>query len=385
MDFLLDEEQTMLRDSVRGYLDRSYTFSARRSLVHAGGGFDANHWNVFVEMGWLGAALPEDVGGYGGGAEAAAIILEEFGRALVVEPFLAVGVLAAETLVHAGGDLARDLCKRLITGRARPVLAHNEEGARGEIMFVETRAKKDGDEYRLSGRKTLVIGGTFADTILVSAREAGEASDPDGVSLFAVPVGAPGLSQQHMRLADGTRASEITLRDVVVERAALLGSPGTALEAVAHGYACATVALCAEALGAMDRALWITRDYLLTRQQFGQLIGSFQALQHRMADMLIELELGRSAVYRALAHLDAPPLERDHAVSIAKVQIGKGAKFVGGQSIQLHGGIGVTEDYVIGHYFKRLTFIDNAFGPVQTHLARIARTGAALEAGSRRG
>jgi alkylation response protein AidB-like acyl-CoA dehydrogenase len=381
MDFTLNNEQTMLRDSVRGYLDRSYGFEMRRKFL-SDGSADSQRWHTFAEMGWLGAGLSEEAGGYGGGAEESAIILEEFGRALVTEPFLAVAVLTAQVLSRIDGEPARMLREGLVTGTTRPVLAHAEDEARGEVDFAATRAVPSAEGFRLSGRKALVAGAPSADTLLVSAREAGEAADPSGISLFAVAPDAPGLLLRPVRLADGSRAAEIVLNDVLVEADVRIGPAQGALPAIRHGYAHAIVGICADALGAMDRALWITRDYLLTRQQFGQPIGNFQALQHRMADMLIELELSRSAVYRALAHLDAPEAERDRAVSLAKIQIGKAAKFVGGQSIQLHGGIGVTEEYIIGHYFKRLTCIDNAFGNPQHHLSQIARSNASIHAHS---
>jgi alkylation response protein AidB-like acyl-CoA dehydrogenase len=382
MDFSLDEQQTMLRDSVKGYLDRSYGFEKRRALIHESGSFDSDHWRAFAEMGWLGASLPEEVGGSGGGAEEAAIIVGEMGGALVVEPFVAVAILAAQTLLHSGGDNAHRLCAEIASGEGRPVLAHNETGARGDVAFVETRAGPIGERHRLNGIKSLVLGGPNATAFLVSARHEGGVGELDGVSLFLVSPDAPGLSRRDVRLVDGSRASELVLRDVELPDSARIGTVGAALPAIATGHAHATVALCSEALGAMDRALWITRDYLQTRRQFGQPISSFQALQHRMADMLVELELSRSAVYRALAYLDSPPARRDHAVSVAKAQIGKACKFVGGQAIQLHGGIGVTEEYIIGHYFKRLTLIDNMFGTVQMHLARIAALGRADDGGS---
>lgn len=374
MNFELDEMQTMLKDSVARYLEKNYDFETRRRLVHDQGGFSDAHWSTFVAMGWLGASLSEEQGGHGGGAVEAAIIMEEFGRVMVIEPFLAVGVLAAQTLAGIGGDVAIGLIRAIVAGDSRVVLAHGEAAARGGIAHVATTAARDGEGWRIHGAKALVLGAPFADRFLVSARTSGAVGDAHGISLFLVPADAEGLTILPFRLADGTRAAELVLENVWAGADAILGEIDGAWQALDRAHAHAIVAVCAEAVGAMDHALWLTRDYIRTRKQFGVPIGSFQALQHRMADMLIELELCRSTLYRALANIDADPGTRAHAASVAKVQMGKSAKFVGGQAIQLHGGIGVTEEYAIGHYFKRLTLLDNLFGPVQAHLSVIAET-----------
>lgn len=373
MNFELDEMQTMLKDSIARFLEKEYDFDGRRKLVHEQGGFSEANWNIFAEMGWLGASLPEELGGLGGSAIEAAILMEEFGHAMVVEPFLAIGILAAQTLIGAGGDTAHALVRSIAAGERRIVLAHGEAAARGRIAHVGTAATATNDGYLLNGAKTLVIGAPFADSFIVSARTSGANADQDGISLFLVPIDTPGLNVHAFRLANGMRAAELTFSNVTVSSAAMIGAIGGGFAALDRGLAHATLAACSEALGAMDRALWLTRDYVQTRKQFGQTIGSFQSIQHRMADMLIEVELSRSVIFRALAHIDAEPKIRAHAVSIAKVQIGKSAKFVGGQAIQLHGGIGVTEEYIIGHYFKHLTFLDNLFGTVELHLQNIAK------------
>lgn len=372
MNFALDESQSMLKDSVGKYLEKAYDFEARRSVVAAGGASEV-HWSAFVEMGLLGAGLSEDEGGYGGGVVETAIVLEAFGKALVVEPFLAVGVLALQTLLGAGGDRAQTLVESVVAGEARVVLAHAEPAGRGDTAFVETAASPTTDGgYRLSGRKAIILGAPFATDLLISARTSGAPTDPDGISLFLVGPETPGVTSRPCRLADGSLAAEIDLDGVDVAGDALIGTAGAAFAALDRGHSHAIVGACAEAVGAMDRALWITRDYLQTRKQFGVPIGTFQALQHRMSDMLIELELSRSILYRAMAHIKEPSGLRAHAMAVAKVQIGKSAKFVGGQAIQLHGGIGVTEEYSIGHYFKRLTFLDNFLGSPQFHLRLIA-------------
>lgn len=374
MDFSLDEDQSLLKDSVARFVEAEYPMDKRKKLVTEGGGFSEAHWNTFAEMGWLMASVPEEFGGLGLGAVENGIIMEEFGRGLVVEPFLAVAILAARTLAASSPTgAAAEILSEIGTGAARPVLAHGEAGAFGEVAWVETRAEKSGNGWKLDGRKTLVVGGPFATHFLVSARISGGPGDEDGLGLFLVTPDAAGLERIDLRLADSSRASELVLNGVEVTADDLVGEAGGAFKAISKGYAYATAAICAEAVGAMDRSIWTTRDYLKVREQFGQPIGNFQALQHRMADMLIELELSRSQVFRALAYVESEPAIRDRAISSAKVQIGRSVKFVGGQSIQLHGGIGVTEEYSIGHYFKRLTMIDNAFGTVGVHLDRMAR------------
>jgi alkylation response protein AidB-like acyl-CoA dehydrogenase len=367
MEFGLSEEQQLLKDSVARFVEREYAFDKRQSLVTEGGGFSAANWAIFADMGWLMLGLPEAAGGLGGTPVDAAIVMEEFGKALVVEPYLPVAVLAARVLIEAGADT--NLIAAIGTGKARPVLAHSEVPAYGTLAWVETRAEKSGNGWRVSGEKSLVLAAPFATHFIVSARTAGAAGDAEGISLFLVASDAAGLSRRDARLADSSRASELTFADC---EAVLLGPAGAGLPIIETAYAHATVGLCAEAVGAMDTALWTTRDYLQTRQQFGVAIGTFQALQHRMADMLIELEMARSQVYRALAFLDASPDIRSKAVSSMKVQIGRSVKFIGAQAVQLHGGMGMTEEYSIGHYFRRLFMIESTFGTSAVHLDRMA-------------
>jgi alkylation response protein AidB-like acyl-CoA dehydrogenase len=372
VNFELNEMQTLLKNSVAHWTAKNYGFEARSRLVNEGEGFSEAHWSAFVEFGWLGASLAEEDGGYGGGPIEAAIIMEEFGKALVTEPFFAIGVLTAQTLIGMGGEASIALVQAIQAGETRAVLAHTEAAARGDVGCVSSTARQTGTGWSINGTKAMVWGGPFADQFIVSARSFGATRDRKGISLFLVPADAPGLYRRNARLSDGSRAAALSFTDVSIPHDALLGTEGGAFDALARGQAHGIVALCAEAVGAMDRVLWMTRDHLLMRMQFKQPIGNFQALQHRMADMLIELELSRSALYRALSRLGSPVDERDHAVSLAKVQIGKAAKFVGGQAIQLHGAIGVTEECAVGHYFRRLTLIDNSFGSVQSHLQRIA-------------
>jgi alkylation response protein AidB-like acyl-CoA dehydrogenase len=369
MDFALDEMQTMIKDSVARWAEKEYDFEKRRKLA-AESGFSEDHWRLFAEMGWLGAGLSEEDGGLGGGAEEAAILAEEFGKVLLLEPYLAVAVLATQCLLGTGNDAARALVPEIAAGETRVVLAHEEVRAMGVLSHVATTASTDG---AINGVKTLVIGAPFAAKLIVSARTGGDTRDTNGIALYLVDVDAPGVEKRDYRLSDGQRASEITFKGAKGELIAVDGFP-----ALDRAYAHAIVILAAEAVGAMERAMWITRDYLKTRKQFGRTLNEFQALQHRMADILIELELARSALYKALGQLDADPAERRLVLAALKVQLGKSTRFVGAQAIQLHGGIGVTEEYSIGHYFKRLILVDSQFGTSAQHQKLLAK---AIQAG----
>jgi alkylation response protein AidB-like acyl-CoA dehydrogenase len=342
MEFSLSEEQQLLKDSIARFVEREYGFDKRQKLV-------------------------AESGGLGGSPVDTAIVMEEFGKALVLEPYLHIAILAARVLNDAGADAT--LIEAIGSGDAKPVLAHSEADAYGVLNWVQTRAERAGDLWLLTGQKSLVHAAPFATHFIVSARTSGDAGDADGISLFLVAPEASGLTRKDARLADNSRASELTLTNC---EATPIGVGGTALPTLATADAHATVAICAEALGAMDKALWTTRDYLQTREQFGVAIGTFQSLQHRMADMLIELEMARSQVYRGLAYLNAAPDERDRAISSMKVQIGRSVKFIAAQSVQLHGGMGMTEEYLIGHYFRRLFMIESAFGSSGVHLDRMA-------------
>ncbi|WP_075790692.1 acyl-CoA dehydrogenase family protein [Massilia putida] len=374
MQFELNEEQQMLKDSARRFLEETCAFDARAPLV-AQGSFDAARWSVYAELGWLAMSLPEASGGLGGSAIETAILMEEMGRVLCVEPFWAVAVLAAQTIAASGDERQKQaLLPALAEGRARPVLAHGEVEARGDLSHVETVASPAGPgRWRINGRKSLVVGGNAADRFIVSARTAGTAAERHGITLFIVARDAPGLDVRELRLIDNRWCADLVLDDVEVATADLLGEPGAAWRALDAGHAHAMAALCAEALGVMEQALWITRDYLKMRKQFGVTLNTFQSLQHRMSDMLLELELSRGMVCRALAAMDAAPDERAQALSAAKVHVGRSGKFICAQAIQLHGGIGVTEEYVIGHYFKRMTAIEYALGSSHAHLVRLAR------------
>ncbi|RJF91712.1 acyl-CoA dehydrogenase family protein [Noviherbaspirillum saxi] len=373
MDFQLTQEQQMLKDSARRFLEDNCAFEARGSVI-GNGGFDVGHWNTFAELGWLGMSLPEEYGGLGGSAIETALLMEEFGRVLCIEPYWAVAVLAAQTIVASGDqDKAGSILPALVAGEACPVVAHGEPDARGMLSYVTTSAVPAGPgNWTLKGNKSMVIGGNVADRFIVSARTSGAPSDQTGITLFLVDRSVPGVKLHDVRLIDNRWCADIDLADVQVAEADVLGTVGGGYAALDTGHAHATVGLCAEAVGVMEKALWITRDYLKTRKQFGVTLSSFQALQHRMSEMLIELELSRGMVHKALSTMNASPEVRQLALSAAKVHVGRSGKFVCGQSIQLHGGIGVTEEYVIGHHFKRMTTIEYALGSSHFHLEQLA-------------
>ncbi|BAN48587.1 acyl-CoA dehydrogenase family protein [Metapseudomonas resinovorans] len=372
MDFQLNEEQSMLQNSVRRFMEDNCAFDKRASVVDKGS-FDSGHWQQLADLGLLGLTVPEEFGGMNCTAVESALVMEEIGRVLCVEPYWAVAVLAAQTLVATRDAKAAPLLQALCLGEVLPVLAHEEAEARGNTALVQTRATAiDGDRWHLNGEKVAVVAGNVAELLIVSARTSGNHDSEQGISLFLVDPKAPGVERRDVRLIDNRWASHLYLRNVEVSQKNLLGVAGLGLAALRHGIEQATAALCAEAVGVMERSLWITRDYLKIRKQFGQLLGDFQSLQHRMSEMLIELELSRGMLHYALSSLDKGPAERARALSAAKAHIGKSGHFVCGQAIQLHGGIGVTEEYVIGHYFKRMTLINSALGSSMHHFEQLA-------------
>lgn len=365
MQFTPTEDQVLLRDSVRRFIEREHAARKTPALGH-----DPAIWALFGEQGWLAAGLPESVGGLGGGAFDLALIAEALGRGLVPEAYVAVAGTAAPLLAKL--DPAGPLLAGLAWGEGRPTVAHNEAAARGDRRWLETRARADGEGYVLDGVKTAIEGGPAATTLLVSARIEGSGE----IALFALPPDARGLGARHFRTVDNRGASNFELERVRVGADARIGQGGDVEAALDFALDYGLVIACAEAVGAMQAALALTTDYLRTRKQFGQLIGDFQALRHRLADMFIELEQARSIVLRAIEALEADdPKERAKLAAAAKVRVGQAARFVGAQAIQLHGGIGVTEEYAIGQYFKRLTMFGLHGGTEATHLERYVGLG----------
>jgi alkylation response protein AidB-like acyl-CoA dehydrogenase len=369
MNFNLNDEQRMLQDSVRRFIDKAYTFEARAALVKAAQGGSPQNWRFFADNGWLAAALPEAYGGLNGTVLDTALICQQFGRGLVIEPYLGSAVLAAQTLASAASPAQLDtLMPALADGSRRIALAYSEASSRGDPANVSATATVSGNRYVLSGRKTLVLGASDADWLIVSARISDAAQPAADVSLFLVPADAAGVKRHDLPLHDGTRAAELAFDQVELDANALLGVRGAGLKALRHGLSHGITALCAELVGAMERAVELTAEYLKVRMQFGVAIASFQALQHRMADMAAELELSRSMLYAMLASLEnGTAAAQQLTLSQGKAFIGRAAKWVCGQAIQLHGGIGMTEEYAIGHYFKRAIVADILFGTSDQH------------------
>lgn len=374
MDFTLSAEQAMLRDAVRQHCQEQYRFHERLAILCRPEGFSREHWKTYARLGWLGVTLPEDVGGFAGSLVDLALIMEEFGRALVLEPFLSCAVLAAQAVDAAGNEQQRrHLLPSMIKGELFLALAHFEAESRGDVQFITTRATQTSNgSFLLSGRKSLVLGGGIADHLVVSARSYGGPHDWEGISLFLVRKDAPGLARRAFRTVDGGNAAELEFNRLEVEHTALLGEEGCAAEAIQQAVDQAIISICAEAVGAMDKVVMVTRDYLKTRRAYGTTLSTLQALQHRLADMLVELELSRSMLYSALAGAANPDWQARHkALSAAKALIGRSGRFVGSQGIQLHGGIGMSDEYIIGHLFKRLAVIETLFGNSDFHLGRM--------------
>lgn len=365
MNFKLDPEQQLLQDSVRRFVEKCCGFEARTALLKAAPGGDDAYWRLFADHGWLAAALPENYGGLGGSLIDTALIAHEFGRGLVVGPWLGCAVLGAQTLVAGGSAAQKDrLLPRLADGSHRIALAYSEPASRGMALPVALRAEPRAPGYVLHGGKSLVLGGDVADEFIVSAQVPGST----GITLLRVDAQAAGLGRQPLPLHDGSRAAELTFDAVEVPADALLGEPGAGLPALQAGLAHAVVALCAELVGAMEKAIEISADYLKTRRQFGVPIGSFQALQHRIVDMAAEMELARSMVLAALASVaNDDAAIRHRTLHGAKALVCRAAKAVCGQAIQLHGGIGMTEECVIGHYFKRAVVAELLLGSPDRH------------------
>jgi alkylation response protein AidB-like acyl-CoA dehydrogenase len=376
MDFNLNEEQQMLRDAANRYVREQYDFESRRKLA-AGAGWSPEHWAQFAEMGWLALSVPQDAGGLGCSFIETALVAEELGRALALEPLVGVAVLGARLLDQARHPLflgQRELLLGGIAdGSARVALAYIEPSSRFDFADPQTSARPERDEWVLNGIKMMVGAAPCATHFIVTAQV-----QNGGVGLFLVQREAVQVLEDYA-LIDGSRAADIALRDVRVGADALLLDPAQGCAVLEEALDRAALAHVAEGLGCMEAVLELTSDYIKTRQQFGQPIGKFQALQHRMAEMFVEVQETRSILLRGIAHIDADPLARRIAVSAAKAMLGSAGRFVGGQGIQLHGGIGVTDEYPVGHYYKRLLVLDKLYGDADWHLDRFVETQRAQE------
>lgn len=383
MDFALSADQVMIKDSVDRFVADAYSFDARTQLARSRDGFSREHWRTFADLGWLGIAFSEENGGFGGTPVETMILMEAFGKGLVLEPFVPAVVLGGSALAFGGTSEAhRHLLEALIGGDRLLSLAYAEAGGRYDPSAVETRARREGSDLMIDGAKLAVPYGAAADTLVVSVRTGGAGTDADGITLVLVDADRPGVERRDYRTVDGQRASDIRFTNVRVPADAVLGEAGAGLPLLERVLDHGVGALAAEAVGLMAVMQRMTLDYLKTREQFGVPIGSFQALQHRAVDMLIQLELARSIVYfgtMALVSEDESAAARGKALSATKVQIARSGRYVGQQAIQLHGGIGMSEEYAVGHYFKRMSMLELALGDVEHHLRRYVRLGRKMQ------
>ena len=373
MDFSFTEEQTLLRNTVQSLLQDKYDFDTRRKAVKSADGWRPEFWAQMAELGLLAAPFSEEMGGLGGGAIDTMILMEEFGTRMVVEPFLETVVVAGGFL-REGGSAAQqeEFIPGIIGGESIWTFAYAEPQGRYNLADLKTTAKKDGAGYVLNGYKCVVIAAPWAHKLIVSARTSGGQRDRDGISLFIVDKSAAGVSTRDYATVDGRRASEITFENVKVDAAAMIGAEGAALPLIEKVTDQAIAALCAEAIGGMKMLNAATVEYCKTRKQFGVAIGKFQVLQHRMVDMFMAYEQSVSMTYMVSLKLEEDAAERSKAAAGAKVQIGKAGRFIGQQAVQLHGGMGMTDELDVGHYFKRLTMIDTQFGNIDYQLRRYA-------------
>lgn len=374
MNFEHTEDRRMLADSLNRFIAEQYAFETRDRIAKSAQGFSSEIWQQFAELGVIGALFSEADGGFGGGGFDVAVVFEALGRGLVVEPLLGA-VMAGEAISVAGSDAQKGVLAEIIGGTTIAALAHDEPETHYELSRVQTRAERSGDGWVLNGAKAVVQQGEQANLFVVSARTSGAVDDEAGISLFLVPAKAQGLVLRGSPAIDGGRVAELTLDNVKLGASALLGAEGQGYATLERATGRGLLALCAEALGAMEAAKTATLEYLRTRKQFGTLIGSFQALQHRMADLLLEIEQARSAVINAAAAIDADRVTRERALSAAKVSIGRIGTLVAEESIQMHGGIGMTWELPLAHYAKRLVMIDHQLGDEDHHLQRYIALG----------
>ena len=371
MDFDFTEEQEMVRDGLSRMVRERYDWDTRQAAIESEAGWNPEIWAQLAELGILGMPFGEEDGGFGGGAVDAMVVMEEFGKGLVVEPFVPTVVCAGGFLKHAGTAAQKEEhIGAIVDGSRIFAFAHSEPRGRYDYADLETTAKKNGDGYVLNGHKAVVIGAPWASHLIVTARTSGDRRDHDGVSVFIVDKSAKGVVTRDYPTVDGRRAAEVYFENATIPADTLIGEEGGALPLIERVADEAAAAQCAEACGAMKVANAMTVEYSRQRKQFGVPIGSFQVLQHRMVDMYTQYEQSVSLTYLATLKLDAAEKERKRAVSAAKVGVGQAARLIGQEAVQIHGGNGVTDEYAIGHYFKRLTIFESEFGNVDHHMKR---------------
>ncbi|WP_299776146.1 acyl-CoA dehydrogenase family protein [uncultured Pseudoteredinibacter sp.] len=370
MDFSLSQEQQMLQDSVAKFVQNDYDFDTRMATVNSDANFNQDFWNLFAELGWLMVPFSEEDGGMGGGAADVMVLMEEFGKGMLMEPYLANVILAGGLLAKCGNESQKANLAEIMAGQQQWAFAYTEADSRYCLHKVSCQAEKAGDGFKLNGQKSVVFNGAAADHFVVLARTSGDSADKNGLSLFLVDANAEGVSRKAYKLQDGSNAAEVSFNNVALAADSVLGEEGNALAAVEAVIDQATLAVCAEAVGAMGVSLEKTVEYTKTRVQFGVPISKFQALQHRMADMFVEHQQAKSMLLRAVMLSEQDPAAAAKAISAAKYRIGTAARNIGQESVQIHGGIAVTDELDVGHYFKRLTMLEMMFGNSDYHAQR---------------
>jgi alkylation response protein AidB-like acyl-CoA dehydrogenase len=376
MDLIPTEEQRLLKESVDRFIDADYTFDKRREWAASDNGFSAKNWAKFAELGWLALPIPEEYGGLGGSMSDTVILARAFGRGLVVEPYLSTVIIGAGLVAAAGTETQRnDILPKVAAGDMKLAFAHAERQSRYDLFDVATEARADGDGFVLTGQKAVAFNADTADRLIVSARVSGARRDCAGIGLFLVDPKADGVTVRAYPTQDGGRAAEVALTNVSIGSDAVLGPAEGGLAVIEAVVDYALVVLSAEATGAIEALNDQTREFLETRQQFGVALGTFQVLQHTAVDMFMEQEMTASLTERAAASVSGGPEVRAKAAATTKVQAGRAGKFVGQSAVQLHGGMGMTNELPVGHYFKRLAMIDVTFGTADHHLKRLAAMG----------
>lgn len=363
MNFNFSEEQNMLKDSVARFVQNQYDFETRRKVVNTEEGFSRENWQTFAELGWLSIPFAEEQGGFGGGAVDTMVVMEELGKGLVAEPFVATVLMFGGLLSKSSSAYLQDAyVGKIIDGSLQGAFAYLERQSRFELTDVKTTAVKNDNSFTLNGEKTVVFNGAVADKIIVSTRTSGEQCDEQGISLFVVDANAAGVEKTAYHLMDGQRVVNITLSDVSVAADQLVGELDQGYSLINAVSNEVMVAICGEALGIMQKLNATTIEYSKTREQFGVAIGTFQALQHRMVDMFMACEQTKSLLYRAVCSVDAGSEEAEKDILALKVMVGRAGKLIGGEAIHLHGGMGITDELDVGHYVKRLMMINTTFG-----------------------
>ena len=371
MDFTFNEEQTLIQDQVDQFIQKEYDWETRQSLSNSELGFGDNNWQKFAELGWLGISTSEDNGGFGGSAIESMLIMEAFGKGLVVEPFLETIIMSGGLIDEHGSDQQKSsILEPAIAGQLHLALAYAEPQSRFNLSDVVTEAKSDGDNFILNGYKSVVMNGPSANKIIISARTSGSQLEENGITLFIVDGDSQGLNKTNYKTVDGRRASDLTIENVSVSKDDIIGQIDAGFDILDSSIDRAILAISAEAVGAMEVLYKTTVEYTKTREQFGTSIGKFQVLQHRMVDMFMEYEQCKSLLYMATMKHEEGSADAKKAISGLKYQVGKAGKFVGQQAVQLHGGMGVTDELNVGHYFKRLTTVGTIFGNSDYHLKK---------------